>query len=135
VSRGRLTEPVSALPGFVAERVGRPVGFTLVRLDDDGSAEVVAMRALERWSGVGTALLEAVEAQSAREGWRRLWLVTTNDNLDAVRFYQRRGWEWVAFHRDAVTAARALKPEIPERGLHGLPIRHELEFEAPRRRR
>jgi hypothetical protein len=56
VSRGRLTEPVSALPGFVAERDGRPVGFTLVRLDDDGSAEVVAMRALERWSGVGTAL-------------------------------------------------------------------------------
>ena len=93
------------------------------------------MRALEQWRGVGTALLVAVEAAGGRERWRRLWLVTTNDNVDAVRFYQRRGWEWVAFHHDAVTAARErLKPEIPARGAYGIAIRHELEFEAPKRR-
>lgn len=39
------------------------------------------------------------------------------------------GWELVALHRDAVTAWRALKPEIPDVGDYGLPIRHELEFE------
>jgi GNAT superfamily N-acetyltransferase len=126
-----VTENVSRLPGFVAEQGGRPVGFALLRVDD-GEAELVAMRALEQWRGVGSALLEAVEAEGERKGWRRLWLVTTNDNVEAIRFYQRRGWAWVAFHRDAVTAARELKPEIPAVGTHGIRIRHELEFEAPK---
>jgi ribosomal protein S18 acetylase RimI-like enzyme len=133
VSRGRLTENVSHLPGLVAERDGRPAGFALVRVDG-GEAEIAAIRALDQRRGVGTALLEAVEAERDRAGWQRLRLVTTNDNVDAIRFYQRRGWEWVAFHHDAVTAARELKPEIPTHGAHGIRIRHELEFEAPKRR-
>ena len=45
--------------------------------------------------------------------------------------YQRAGWDWVDFRRDAITRARAIKPEIPETGNHGIPIRHEIEFEAP----
>src|SRR5438552_12334180 len=63
-------------------------------------------------------------------GCRRVWLVTTNDNAHAIAFYQRRGWDWVGFHRDAITEARrSLKPEIPERGEGGVPIRHEIELE------
>ena len=45
--------------------------------------------------------------------------------------YQRAGWDWVDFHRDAVTEARKLKPELPELGNHGIPIRHEIELEYP----
>ena len=127
VSRGRLTEPVSACPGFVAELDGRPAGLALLAEREDG-LEVVALLALEPRVGAGGALLAAVEQEAARRGVRA-WLITTNDNLEALRFYQRRGWEWVAFHRDAVTAARRLKPEIPQTGEHGIPIRHELEFE------
>jgi hypothetical protein len=55
--------------------------------------------------------------------------VTTNDNAPAIRFYQRRGWDLVALHRDAVNESRRLKPEIPATGVDGIPIRHELEFE------
>ena len=50
---------------------------------------------------------------------------------DAIRLYQRDGWEWCGFHRDAVTDARPLKPELPETGNHGIPIKHEIEFEYP----
>ncbi len=60
-------------------------------------------------------------------------MTTTNDNVDALRFYQRRGWNLAALHEDAVTRARRLKPEIPLVGDHGIPIRHELELEGPRR--
>jgi ribosomal protein S18 acetylase RimI-like enzyme len=127
VSRGRLTEPVSACPGFVAELDGRPAGLVLLAEREDG-LEVVALVALEPGVGVGGALLAAVEHEAARCG-TRAWLITTNDNLEALRFYQRRGWELVALHRDAVTEARRQKPEIPETGEHGIPIRHELEFE------
>lgn len=127
VSRGRLTEPVSGLQGFVAELDGRPAGLALLRRDEDG-LEVAALVALEPGAGVGSALLAAVEAEVARTG-ERAWLVTTNDNLRALRFYQRRGWDWIALHRDAVTEARRLKPEIPTTGEDGIPIRHELELE------
>lgn len=53
----------------------------------------------------------------------------TNDNTIALRFYQRRGFDLVALHRDAVTRARAeLKPSIPLE-IDGIPLRHELELE------
>jgi GNAT superfamily N-acetyltransferase len=129
VSRGRLTEDASGLSGIVAERDGRPVGFALLRLDRrERQGEVVVLQSLESRSGVGTALLEGARAEAAHRGCRRLWLITTNDNLDAIRFYQRRGWDWVAFHRDALAESRRLKPSIPETGFDGIPLRHELEF-------
>jgi GNAT superfamily N-acetyltransferase len=59
----------------------------------------------------------------------RLRLTTTNDNLDALRFYQRRGFRLVALRPGAVDAARALKPEIPVTGAHGIPLRDELDLE------
>ena len=126
VTRGRLIEPVSACPGFVAELDRRPAGLVLFAEREDG-LEVVGLLALERGAGVGSALLGALEREAARRG-TRAWLVTTNDNTRALRFYQRRGWELVALHRDAVTEARRLKPEIPETGDDGIPIRHELEL-------
>ena len=128
VSRERLTEDASVLPGFLAEQDGERVGLVLVRVEA-GELEVVAIEAPRQWHGVGTELLRAAEEEAVRRGCWRAWLITTNDNLDAVRFYQRRGWDWVGFHRNAVTRGRQLKPEIGEIGAYGIPIRHELEFE------
>ncbi|MGZ4385589.1 MAG: GNAT family N-acetyltransferase [Gaiellaceae bacterium] len=129
---GRLVDDVSALPGLLAERAGERVGYVLVTPDAEG-AQVIALESLQPRRGVATALLAGLQEEARRLGWSRLWLTTTNDNLDAIRLYQRRGWELVAFHRDSVTAGRRLKPEIPERGAYGIAIRHELEFEAPTR--
>ena len=62
----------------------------------------------------------------------RLWLITTNDNTDALRFYLRRGFVLVAVHRDAVTYARqSIKPELPLVGYHQIPLRDEIELELP----
>ncbi|MNV93512.1 hypothetical protein D3C71_1882140 [compost metagenome] len=58
-----------------------------------------------------------------------MWLITSNDNTRAIRFYQKRGLDLKAVHRDAITEARKLKPSIPLIGMDGIPIRHELEFE------
>ena len=63
-------------------------------------------------------------------GVGRVWLITTNDNVRALRFYQRYGFDRVALHRNAVDAARTLKPQIPRVGLDGIPVRHELELEV-----
>jgi ribosomal protein S18 acetylase RimI-like enzyme len=62
-------------------------------------------------------------------GCRRLWLITTNDNTPAIRFYQRQGMRVVAVHHNAIVDARRIKPEIPEFGVDGQPICDEIEFE------
>jgi ribosomal protein S18 acetylase RimI-like enzyme len=130
VSRGRLTEDASALPGLVAERDERNAGYALLRLEGD-AGEVVVLHSLEPRAGVGRALLDGARAEADRAGCSRLWLITTNDNVEAIAFYQRCGWDWVEFHRDELARSRRLKPEIPEVGAHGIPLRHELVFEAP----
>ena len=123
VSRGVLRDPL-VLPGFVARRGGAPVGLVTYDVVGD-ECEVVSING----PGVGSLLLDAAVEQARRAGCRRIWLVTTNDNVRALRFYQRHGWDLVALHRDAVTRARLLKPSISQYGLDGIPIRHELELE------
>ena len=127
VSRGRLLD-ATVLPGFVAERDGEPAGLLTYRIDG-GDCEVVTINAFPRGAGVGTALMEAVAAAARDAGCRRVWLITTNDNLRALRFYQRRGFRLAALHRDALARSRDLKPSIPEIGLDGIPLRDELELE------
>jgi GNAT superfamily N-acetyltransferase len=130
VSHGELIEDASLLDGFAADHDGRPVGCALVNVVDT-KAELVVLATNYRGAGVGTTLLEAVVQRAKDEGWSRLWLITSNDNTDAIRLYQRAGWDWVDFRRDGITRARAVKPEIPEIGNHGIAVRHEIEFEYP----
>ncbi len=124
--RGELID-VLALPGFVAEKDGRPVGIVTYRCKD-GDCELAFIAAFERHQGIGTALLEALLDAVSESS--RIWLVTTNDNLEALRFYQRRGFRLVALRPGAVDAARQrLKRRIGAVGAFGIPLRDELELE------
>ncbi|NUR70093.1 MAG: GNAT family N-acetyltransferase [Hamadaea sp.] len=116
------------LPALVAERDGRVVGLLTYSVAGE-DLEVVSLDAAERRTGVGSALLTAVVEVARRTTLTRVWLVTTNDNLDALRFYQRRGLRIVRVSPGAVDAARALKPSIPETGEHGIPLHDELTLE------
>ena len=127
VVRETVYEPAD-LPGFVAERDGEPVGLVTYRVDG-AECEVMSVDSLLPNRGIGTALLARVEAAARAAGCRRLSLVTTNDNLNALRFYQKRGLVLVALRPGAVERGRRLKPEIPLVGEHGIPIRDELELE------
>ena len=129
VSRG-VAHDTTALPGFVALLDGKRAGVATYRITDR-ECELVTLDSLREGTGVGTALVGAVAEAARVAGAGRLWLITTNDNVRALRFYQRHGFDLVAVHRDAVARSRALKPSIPEIGLDGIPIRHELELELP----
>src|SRR4029078_12442680 len=94
-----------------------------------GAWEVVTINAFLRGAGAGTALMEAVAAAARDAGCRRVWLITTNDNLRALLFVQRRRFRLAALHRDPLARSRDLKPSIPEIGLDGIPLRDELELE------
>jgi GNAT superfamily N-acetyltransferase len=107
---------------------GRLVGLLTYIIVGD-RCEILTLHAAERWRGVGSALVEEVERLAVGAGCRRMWLITTNDNVDGLRFYQRRGFRLAELHPGAVDRSRAsLKPEIPEIGEHGIPLRDELEL-------
>ncbi len=133
--RGRLERPLDH-PALIAEEDRRLIGV-LTYVPGGTQWEVLTLHAGERGRGVGTALIEGVRTRAEAAGGERLWLITTNDNVDALRFYQRRGFRLAALHRGAVDDCRArLKPEIPETGDYGIPIRDELELDlllSPRR--
>lgn len=127
-AHGELMHPAEH-PGFVAENGDERAGLVTYRLDRAGDCEVVTIDSVSEQQGVGAALLDAVVAEARRSGCGRVWLVTTNDNLNALRFYQRRGFRLVALRPGAVEESRRLKPEIPELGQFGIAIRDELELE------
>ena len=116
------------LPALVAEDGGERAGL-LTYVIADGAMEVVTLDALARHSGAGTALLAAAADVAREAGATRLWLVTTNDNVDALRFYQRRGMRIVGVTPGGVDASRLLKPAIPTVGWYGIPLRDELTLE------
>jgi ribosomal protein S18 acetylase RimI-like enzyme len=127
VSRGRLHD-ADRLPGFVGLVAGAPSGLVTYRVEGN-QCEVVTLNSLIEGRGVGTALLAAVADVARRAACHRIWLITTNDNHPAIGFYRRRGFALAAVHEDAIRVSRKLKPEIPELGHGGIPIRDELEFE------
>ncbi len=127
ITRGRRHD-VAGLEGLVAERDGARVGLALFCMED-GACELVTLDSLVAGIGAGSALVAAVADRARAAGCRRLWLITTNDNLAAQRFYQRRGFRLAALYPDAVTEARRLKPAIPLVGRDGIPLRDEIELE------
>jgi ribosomal protein S18 acetylase RimI-like enzyme len=90
---------------------------------------VLSIDSLREGAGVGSALLAAAVAAARAAGCARAYLITTNDNMRALRFYQRRGFALVALRPRAIERARALKPSIPLVGFGGIPLRDELELE------
>jgi ribosomal protein S18 acetylase RimI-like enzyme len=126
-TRGRLLR-ADELPGFVAEAVGVAVGLLTMRVEGD-ACEVVTLNSEREGEGIGTALLAAAIAKAREASLGRLFLVTTNDNLHAIRFYRRRGLALRAVYARSIEALRLLKPEIAQTGFHGIPIRDGIEFE------
>jgi N-acetylglutamate synthase-like GNAT family acetyltransferase len=117
------------LPGFVAEDTdGTVLGFASYLLEPS-NCELVTINAVQQGRGIGTALLSAIIAAATQAGCTRLWLITTNGNLDALAFYQKRGFQLVAIHRNALDRSRQLKPVIPLVSENGIPLRDEIELE------
>jgi ribosomal protein S18 acetylase RimI-like enzyme len=115
----------STLPALLAYEDGRTVGALTYRLTE-GECEVVTLNSLQEGRGVGTALLSEA-LQIATERGLRLWLITTNENISAIRFYQRRGMDLWRLHRDFVDVVQRHKPPVYDDS-EGIVFRHAIEF-------
>ncbi len=117
-----------SLDGYLAIEDDKIVGVLTFRKSDD-EVEIISLDSFKENTGIGTALLNKVTDFAKQNSIKRLWLITTNDNLNALRFYQKRNWSITAIHKDAVTKAREIKTTISIFGYNDIPLRHEIELE------
>ena len=128
VSKGHVWD-TSALPGFAAvDDNNNLCGIVTYRLAD-GECEITTLNSLKENQGVGTSLINAVINTAKNNRCRRLWLITTNDNTHAIRFYQRFGLSLREVRINALEKSRKMKPSIPLAGMDDIPLLHEFEFE------
>jgi N-acetylglutamate synthase-like GNAT family acetyltransferase len=116
------------LQGLIAEGDYSISGLCLFTIDEN-ELEIVLIEAFKENQGVGTALLKEIESIAVENQIKRVWLVTTNDNLNAMRFYIKKGLSFKRIERNVVEEYRKQKPGIPLVGNYGIPIMDELEFE------
>ena len=76
-------------------------------------------------------LIEKVKEIAKEKRMSKILVVTTNDNLSAVVFYQKSGFSVKHIRKGAVALSRKVKPEIPLLGENGIPLEDEIELELP----
>jgi ribosomal protein S18 acetylase RimI-like enzyme len=127
VAHGTIFHPEN-VSGFIALDGNEWIGLiTHTFLDTD--CEIVSIDSLRENEGIGSALIEKVLEDAKANQCRRVHLTTTNDNLCALGFYQKRGFSLSALYPGAVNEARKLKPSIPLIGENNIPLRDEIELE------
>ncbi|MBT7311614.1 GNAT family N-acetyltransferase [bacterium] len=126
VSREVVHNPAE-LPGFVVSEGHDRIGITTYNIVED-ECELVTIDSLCQWQGVGSILLEAVEKVAKDAGCKTLWTITSNDNLDALRFLQRRGFVIKEVRVGIAEQIRMMKPGMQEIGHYNIPVRDEIEL-------
>jgi ribosomal protein S18 acetylase RimI-like enzyme len=127
ITRGNVYRP-EQLDGFVVEEDEEWVGLLTFVVKDD-ECEVTSLDSLREGQGIGSKLIDQATEEARTQGCKRLFLITTNDNLNALGFYQKRGFEIAAIYRGAVNESRKRKPGIPLVGYNNIPLRDEIELE------
>lgn len=127
VVRGELVD-MTILEGFIVFDEDNIIGLITYRIKEN-ECEIMSLDSLREKQGIGTALINKVLETAAKEKCRKIKLITTNDNINALRFYQKRGFDMVHLYYNALENSRRLKPSIPMVGDFGIPLKHELEFE------
>ena len=126
VAYGKPYQP-SEHPGFAAIQNGAPVGLITYQIRG-GECQITILNSLAEKIGIGTALVDAVRVVATTAHCKSITVITTNDNMEALRFYQKRGFSLATLYRNAVEQSRKIKPEIPLTGQNGIQLQDEIEL-------
>ncbi len=121
------TYDCAMLDGYVYVEDASILGLITYVLHED-SLEVISLDSIQEGQGIGSRLMEKVEQFAKLQGIRQIELITTNDNLQALKFYQKRGYRITDVMPNAVVEARKVKPTIPLIGNEGIPLLDELKL-------
>src|SRR5215831_17475910 len=117
---------IDAMPALVAIMHTEPSGALAYRLLGE-ALHIVALATDPMWqrSGVGGHLLAEAELLARRLNLKRLVVSTTNDNLPALYFYQRRGYRLTDLATNSIIAHTGQEVS----GFAGIPVRDEVRLE------
>ncbi|MPM35604.1 hypothetical protein SDC9_82197 [bioreactor metagenome] len=127
VVKGELVD-MTVLDGFAVYDNEAVIGLVTYRIRSN-ECEIMSLDSLRGKQGIGTALVNKVIEIAREKKCTKIKLVTTNDSINAIRFYQKRGFDMTNLYRNALNVSRELKPSIPLLGDFDIPIKHEIEFE------
>jgi len=127
ITRGKVHKP-ETLSGFIAEVDNKKKGLITFKIIDK-EMEIISLDSFLKKRGIGTMLVNRIIGLAKNQRIKRIWLITTNDNLNALRFWQNRDFHLIKVYPNALEISRKLKPGIPLVGENGIPLRDEIELE------
>ena len=127
VSNGKIFYG-NELPGYMALKENEIIGLLTYHIENN-SCEIVSLNSLHPDEGIGSKLIEKIINKAKSKKFSRLWLITSNDNMGAMKFYQKRGFVFKAIHPNAIEKSRLMGQNIPILGSDDIPVLDEIEFE------
>jgi len=127
VVRGNVVD-MTKLDGLIAYEGENIIGLIMYFISEN-ELEILSLDSFKENIGVGTELVKRIVDKANSMNCHKVKLITTNDNLSALKFYQKRGFCLAQIYRNSVNNARLLKPSIPLIGNDGIPLRDEIELE------
>lgn len=116
------------LPGYACISEDQIIGL-VTYVDKNEEREIISLDSIIENKGIGSNLMELVESEARQHNIPKIKLITSNDNINALKFYQKRGYRMVQIFPNAIDKAREIKTQIPLIGFHGIPLKDEILLE------
>lgn len=126
VTKGKVYN-LSRIDGYVA-LIDDDIKGVLTYDIDGKTCNIISLNSLDKNIGIGTALIEKMETMAKKFNCKKISIVATNDNTNAMRFFQKRGYCMYCVHKNTVERTRRIKPNLPKTGFDNIPVYCELEF-------
>ena len=128
IIRGQVIDG-NKLDGFIyLDEKNEIKGVITYLIYQNNEIEIVSLNSFMQNIGIGTKLIDKVKQIAKEKSCKVIKLVTTNDNVNALKFYQKRGFYISNVYLNAVEKSRKLKPQIPLYADNGIMIRDEIEL-------
>ena len=125
--RGQVID-CTKVDGFLLQEDNKIIGLITYTFFDD-ICEIISLDSKKEKQSIGSKLLHKVELIAKDNNCKKIRLITTNDNLKALQFYQKRGYYITKVYPNSMEIVRKLKTNIPLIGENGIPLRDEIELE------
>ena len=125
--RGEIIDGTK-LDGFLLQEDSKIIGLVTYKFYEN-ICEIISLDSKKENIGIGSALLKEAEKVATDNDCKKMRLITTNDNMRALQFYQKRGYCLTKLYPNAMDEVRKVKPSVPELGDNDIPLRDEIELE------
>lgn len=125
--RGEIIDGTK-LDGFLLQEENTIIGLVTYTFFGD-ICEIVSLDSKKENIGIGSALLKEIEKIAIDNNCKKMRLITTNDNMRALQFYQKRGYCLTKLYPNVMEEVRKVKPNVPALGDNDIPLRDEIELE------